>query len=90
VDGGGGVVVSLGGAPPGAVEFGELGGVLVVSEGADDGAVDSWREHAATVRSATHVMITLRNMEHLSGKSFDGYLALGRSKGGFPASGYCG
>ena len=55
--------MSLGGAPPGAVEFGAGDGVLVVSEGADDGAVDSWREHAATVRSAaTHVMITLRNM----------------------------
>ena len=55
--------MSLGGAPPGAVEFGAAGGVLVVSEGADDGAVDSWREQAATVRSAaTHVMITLRNM----------------------------
>jgi len=36
------------------------------------------------------VMITLRNMEHLSGKSFDGYLALGRSTEGFPASGHCG
>ena len=83
--------MSLGGAPPGAVEFGAGDGVLVVSEGADDGAVDSWREHAATVRSAaTHVMITLRIMEHLSGKSFDGYLALGRSNGGFPASAHCG
>jgi hypothetical protein len=60
---GGGVVVSLGGAPPGAVEFGAEDGVLVVSAGAEDGAVDSWREHAATVRSAaTQVMITLRNM----------------------------